>query len=122
MFSHMSKPTFHDSRSVHILAIGALTMALAACFPKSGPVPGPVTGDAAKAASSKWPGATETSLAEGRQIFTDHCNKCHGYPDVNAKEEGEWPHILDEMAGKAKLTPAEKNKVLLFVQASRSQP
>lgn len=103
-------------------ALGCIALALVACFPKSGPVPGPVSPEMAQAAINKWPGTTESSLAEGRQLFTARCNKCHGYPDVNAKAEGEWPHILDEMAEKAKLDGAQKNKVLHFVLASRMQP
>lgn len=104
------------------LLAGGVALAVAACFPKAGPVPGPVSPEEMRAASVKWPGVTEAQLTEGRQLFVDHCNKCHGYPDVNAKEEGEWPHILDEMAEKAKLDGGQKKKVLYFVLASRAQP
>lgn len=97
-------------------------LALVACFPKSGPVPGPVSPEATQAAALKWPGTTQASLAEGRQLFSAHCSQCHGYPDVNAKSEGEWPGIVDDMAKKAKLDAAQKDKVLHFVLASRSQP
>ena len=99
-----------------------LPLVLGACFPKSAPVPGPVTAEAAKSASAKYPGVTESELAEGRTLFTANCNKCHNYPDVNSKHEGEWPHILDEMAQKAKLSNADRDKVLHFVLASRSEP
>lgn len=95
-------------------------VALAACFPKSGPTPGPVSPEEVKAAAVKWPGVTEPQLAEGRQLFIERCNSCHGYPDVNAKEEGEWPSIMDRMAKKAKLDAGQKTRVLHFILASRS--
>jgi cytochrome c5 len=115
-------PSVFSRFSAKLLGGSVLAVALVACFPKAGPVPGPVTPEAAKAAANKYPGTTEAQLTQGRELFTQNCNKCHGYPDVNAKEEGEWPHILDEMAGKAKLDGGQKNAVLHFVLASRTAP
>lgn len=92
----------------------AVTLALAGCgYPKSAPVPaapGP-------AASAQWPDA-----AEGRQLFVANCNKCHGYPDVRSEPEAEWPSIIERMAKKAELDAAQRDKVLHFVQAARTQP
>lgn len=96
-------------------------MAVACGFPKSGPVPGPVSPTSAASAATKWPGTTEQSLEAGRTTFTAKCNACHSHPDVKAISEEKWPGILDEMAKKADLTPAQKSDVLHFVITARSE-
>jgi len=109
-------------RSTTALVAASLLAVLAACgYPKAGAVPAPVTGDAAKAATTKWPDATEASLGEGRALFASKCNTCHEHPDVNAIAEGKWPEIVKEMGEKAKLDAKQSELVLRFVLAARSK-
>lgn len=104
------------------LVAASLLAVLAACgYPKAGAVPPPVTGDAAKAATAKWPDATEASLAEGRELFVGKCNACHEHPDVNAITAGKWPEIVKEMGEKARLDAKQSDLVLRFVLAARAK-
>ena len=98
----------------------AVLLSGSACYPKTGPAPGPVSANAARWASTRWPGVTGDSLSAGRTIFLAHCNACHGYPDVSAISDDRWPGILASMAKKAHLTPDEREEVLHFVLTSRS--
>lgn len=100
-----------------------LALLLVACgFPKAGPVPGPVTADNASAASARWQGTTRESLERGRTTFAAKCNACHSHPDVRAIPEAKWPEILDSMAKKADLSPAQKEEVLHFILTARAEP
>src|SRR5687767_3671043 len=97
-------------------ALGALFL-LPGCFliyPRTAPAPGPITSAQMSAAREKWPEASEQSLAAGRQIFVERCNECHDHPDIMSIDEGEWPEIVEEMAGKADLTAEQKTGVLRF--------
>ncbi len=100
-----------------VLAVAALS---AACGPKTGAAPAPLTPEAATAAAARRPGSTPTSIAAGHDTFIANCNRCHGYPLLSAIAEEKWPSILDEMAEKAKLTPEAKRQVLDFVLAARA--
>jgi mono/diheme cytochrome c family protein len=101
-------------------ALLGFLFSIAGCFPTSGPVPPPISTDAATVAASKWPGTTPATLASGRDTFVRHCNNCHGYPDVQAVDEKSWPSIVEKMGHKAKLSPPETASVLQFVLASRA--
>src|SRR5580658_8968765 len=97
---------------VALFAIGLLG---AGCYPKAGPAPGVVTAHGVTWASTRWPGVTASSLSAGRDLFLAKCNACHDYPDLTAIPEARWPGIIDEMGGKAHLGTEEKGEVLYFV-------
>ncbi|HEX4449171.1 MAG TPA: hypothetical protein VH044_20675, partial [Polyangiaceae bacterium] len=75
----------------------------------------------AASASARWPGVTADSLSHGREVFVASCNACHGYPDLTAIADERWPGILEKMAKKAGLGPEDRDAVLHFVLASRSE-
>jgi hypothetical protein len=54
-------------------------------------------------------------LEEGRQAFVDGCSSCHALPRPEQKRADQWPKILDEMAGEAKLTPSQKRLIGQFL-------
>lgn len=95
---------------------------LAACFPKAGTVPGPLSAIAIESAQAKWPGTSADELERGRQLFLTYCNTCHSYPDRAAYTEAEWPGIARRMGGKVDLTEAEKEALVRFILANRSDP
>jgi mono/diheme cytochrome c family protein len=70
-------------------------------------------------ASTKWPGTTEADLSAGKKLFLDNCNRCHGYPDLNAKPDEHWPGTIESMAKKADLNKDQETSLLHFVLASR---
>jgi cytochrome c5 len=101
------------------LGVAGLAGLVACGYPPEGPAPKPLTPDAVQAATAKDPGVTEAQLGEGEKTFAARCNGCHHYPDRDAFTADQWPAILDKMAVKAKLSPAQKDDVLHFVLASR---
>src|SRR5262245_36672151 len=95
---------------------------LTACFPKAGTVPGPLSAAAIERAQATWPGTSAEALEQGRQLFLNHCDSCHSYPDRAAYKEAEWPDIARRMGHKADLKEAESELVLRFILANRSDP
>lgn len=53
--------------------------------------------------------------SEGKTIFREKCAKCHGYRLPETRTAEKWPHVIDEMAPKAKLNEEQKAAVLAFV-------
>jgi mono/diheme cytochrome c family protein len=60
-------------------------------------------------------------LREGRRLFVSRCIECHTLPSVASHTAAEWPRLIDEMAGRANLKPAERNAVLAYILAARAQ-
>jgi cytochrome c5 len=108
-------------RTVPLVAVLAIGLLEAGCYPKTGPAPTALSADTAASASSRWPGVTASSLSAGHDLFVANCNVCHGYPDVTSISEADWPHILDSMAKKSHLDAEQRDEVLHFVLASRSE-
>ena len=96
----------------------ALAAGLAACgggFPPHAEVP------AVPVATAGAAGATQTSVANGHDVFAANCNKCHEHPDVASETAAQWPGVIEEMGTKAKLDDKQKQDVLHFVLAARDQ-
>lgn len=108
-------------RIVLRVALVAIGFVGAGCYPKVAPPPGALSVDSVASASRRWPGVTDRSLSHGRDLFVANCNACHGYPDVTAISEERLPGILEKMAKKAHLNPDDRDAVLHFVLASRSE-
>jgi len=102
-------------------ALVAVSFVAAGCYPKVAPPPGALSASDATSASTRWPGVTPDSLAHGRELFLANCNACHGYPDLAAIGDDRWPGILEKMAKKANLGADDRDAVLHFVLASRSE-
>lgn len=112
-------PSLTLARSMKTPLALALAFGVAACFPKTGAVPEPLSPASVEAARGRWPDVSATSLATGRDLFVAKCNRCHGYPDLVATEEAKWPEIVERMGPRSNLAPAEVNLVLRFIQAAR---
>lgn len=60
---------------------------------------------------------SQQPVALGKQIYFSKCTTCHTAQPVRNYSDARWVHILDEMAPKAELSPAEKIAVLAYVQS-----
>ncbi len=93
-------------------------LALAGCFPRTGPPPGAMTEAQLETVKSQWPDATVDSLEKGRHVFIDHCDHCHGYPDLTYLKPAEWPHTAERMGKKAELDAGETELLTRFIAAA----
>jgi mono/diheme cytochrome c family protein len=64
-------------------------------------------------------GTSMGTLQEGRHLYTGRCAACHSVDPVAKHSPKDWRKIMDDMAGKAKLTPTEKSAVLAYVLSAR---
>jgi mono/diheme cytochrome c family protein len=68
----------------------------------------------------KYSDATMSQLAEGHSLYTGVCTNCHGAKNIYRPSDSEWPHIIDDMARKAKITDSQKDAVSKYVFAIRA--
>src|SRR5256885_1901724 len=61
------------------------------------------------------------TLREGRSLFVSRCIECHTLPVASRFTESDWPYIVHEMGGRAKLKPTERDAVLTYILAVHSQ-
>ncbi|MES2763679.1 MAG: hypothetical protein V4677_15800 [Bacteroidota bacterium] len=70
---------------------------------------------------TKFPDATLPVLKEGYLVYTgEACTGCHGAKGIYRIPEKEWPHIILDMGGKAKLTPTQIDALTKFVFAIKA--
>ncbi|MES2513072.1 MAG: hypothetical protein V4580_02970 [Bacteroidota bacterium] len=70
---------------------------------------------------TKYPDATLPVLKEGYLVYTgEACTGCHGAKGIYRIPEKEWPHIIDDMGAKAKLTATQKDALTKFVFAIKA--
>jgi hypothetical protein len=81
--------------------------------------PPPVTVELARAGTSQH--GDIATLREGRTLFVSRCIECHTLPAVSSHSTQEWPRLIDEMAGRANLKPTEREAVLAYILAVRTQ-
>ncbi len=83
---------------------------LAACTPKTAEVIEVVEVETTE--TEKFP---NTAVAEGSQLYMDHCGKCHKHKTVTDYTQEQWKKIVPNMAAKSKLDATQENKILQFV-------
>jgi mono/diheme cytochrome c family protein len=81
--------------------------------------PPPVTVELARAGTGQH--GDIATLREGRTLFVSRCIECHTLPSVSSHSTQEWPRLINEMAGRANLKPAEREAVLAYILAARTQ-
>jgi hypothetical protein len=59
-------------------------------------------------------------LRQGRTLFVSRCIECHALPSVAAHTAAEWPRLIDEMADRANLKPAEREALVAYIIAART--
>jgi hypothetical protein len=60
-------------------------------------------------------------LRKGRTLLVHRCIECHTLPPLWHYKTEEWPKIVDSMAHRASLRPAERDAVVAYILAVRSQ-
>ena len=66
-------------------------------------------------------GLSPQEAANARQIYLFRCAKCHRFYDPAAYEQGEWAHWMQKMSKKAHLTSPEKDSLIKYLDAYRSE-
>jgi hypothetical protein len=82
-----------------------------------GAVPHPTEAHLARA-RARWPDTTRASLERGRDLYVARCSGCHPLHRPDAQPADRWATVLDEMAPRARLTPAERDLVLRYLTAA----
>lgn len=72
------------------------------------------------AIQSKYSGATLANLTEGYKLYTGTCTNCHGAKSIYRIPEAKWPHIIDDMGEKAKLSAAQKDDLTKYIFAIKA--
>ena len=68
----------------------------------------------------RWPGTTVEQLERGRSLYIRRCSGCHSLPLPQDYPQESWPRLVDKMAHKARLSPAEREDMVRFVVAVAS--
>lgn len=66
--------------------------------------------------------ANPAVLQHGRDIYLGQCTACHSVQRTSKYSAAEWPHIVDDMGERAKLSAAQEHAVLAYVLAARTVP
>ena len=99
-----------------LLIFLALICLLASCE-STNYAPPPVTSQMAIVGARQHVNAV--MLREGRALFVSRCIECHTLPAVAQHSAAQWPGLIDEMADRANLKPAERKAVLAYILAAR---
>lgn len=75
----------------------SLTVFFAACGSTKLLIPSQVDADRA---AQKNSAITLASINEGKVLFEQNCNKCHGYKNPNSRSEEKWAKIIPRMVAK----------------------
>jgi hypothetical protein len=81
----------------------------------------PVKSQMAAASVSTKSHADLAMLGEGRTLFVHRCIECHTLPAVWHYRTDEWPGIVSSMSHRASLKPAEREAIVAYILAVRSQ-
>jgi mono/diheme cytochrome c family protein len=106
-------------KHLSIFAAIVCTANLNSCQTISLAPPPRVTPELARAAGRQQ--VDLATLREGRSLFVSRCIECHTLPIASRFTESDWPCIVHEMGGRAKLKPAERDAVLAYILAVHSQ-
>jgi mono/diheme cytochrome c family protein len=90
----------------------SVVMTMAACAGKLPPPAGPAD---VQWAQSRWPAMAPSDLEAGRQVLLTKCAGCHRAPLPEEYSPAAWPHYLDEMAARAKLTATDRSVIEQYV-------
>jgi cytochrome c5 len=72
-------------------------------------------------AANKAGGVTVAALREGRMLFVNRCIECHALPPLWQHNAEDWPNIVDAMSARASLKRPERDALVAYILAVRSQ-
>ena len=61
------------------------------------------------------------TLREGRRLLVHRCIECHTLPPLWHYAVEDWPNIINSMAHRASLKPAERDAIIAYILAVRSR-
>jgi mono/diheme cytochrome c family protein len=79
-----------------------------------------ITPQMAKATSEKGTHVDPAELREGRRLFVHRCIECHTLPAIWHYTPKDWTEIVNSMAHRASLKPAERDAVIAYILAVRA--
>ena len=103
------------------LCVALLIWLLCGCQSDSYAPPPPVTSQMPAASGRKESHADIARLSEGRTLFAHRCIECHTLPAIWHYRSDEWPGIVSSMSHRASLKPAEREAIVAYILAVRSQ-
>src|SRR5438876_10009906 len=65
--------------------------------------------------------ANVATLREGRRLLVHRCIECHTLPPVWHYALEDWPNIVNSMSHRASLKPVERDAIVAYILALRSQ-
>ncbi len=72
------------------------------------------------AAAKKGP-ADVALLRKGRTLLVHRCIECHTLPPLWHYKIEDWPEIVNRMSHRASLKPADRDAIVAYILAVRSQ-
>ena len=82
-----------------------------------------ITSGCVEGSRTSVPGVVGTANAgsmDGRKIFFGRCTRCHTADPLERHTVGEWRRIVDEMAGRTRLSPEERTALLSYIEQEKS--
>jgi hypothetical protein len=73
------------------------------------------------AAATKGRPAGVALLRNGRTLLVHRCITCHTLPPLWHYNTEDWPAIVDSMSHRASLKPADRDAIVAYILAVRSQ-
>jgi hypothetical protein len=73
------------------------------------------------AAATKGRPVNVALLQKGRTLLVHRCVECHTLPPLWHYKTEDWPQIVNSMAHRASLKPAEQDAIVAYILAVRSQ-
>ncbi len=84
---------------------------------QTSPSPAPFTAAVIRAGAANH--SNEDTLRAGRTLFVSRCIECHTLPVVSRHSASTWPDVVEWMAKRADLKPAEREAIVAYVVAVR---
>ena len=72
------------------------------------------------ALQAKYPEVNMPTLTKGYTVYTGVCTGCHDAKNIYKLHLADWPDILNDMAGKARISNEEKDAVNKYVLAIKA--
>ena len=103
-------------RRLSIFPVVSLGLALlGGC--QTSPSPAPFTAAVIRAGATNH--TDEDTLRAGRTLFVSRCIECHTLPVASRHSAATWPDVVEWMAKRADLKPAEREAIVAYIVAVR---
>ena len=73
------------------------------------------------AAATKGRAVNVALLQKGRTLLVHRCIECHTLPPLWHYKTEDWPEIVNSMSHRASLNPADRDAIVAYILAVRSQ-